>query len=97
MAIAVDDDELDDAIEFCRERGVEFYAVNRNYPEEEFDGTVSRKIDADLYIDDRNFGGFPGWSAIWQAMSPESANSGTTARGKASADNSAGWFKRRKK
>ena len=26
---------LDDAIAFCRERGWEFYAVNRDYPEEE--------------------------------------------------------------
>ena len=26
---------LDDAIAFCRERGLEFYAVNRDYPEEE--------------------------------------------------------------
>jgi hypothetical protein len=89
--------ELDDAIEFCKERGIEFYAVNKNYPEEEFDGTVSRKIDADLYIDDRNFGGFPGWSAIWQAMSPESGGPGEAARGKASPDKSPGWFKRRNK
>ena len=26
---------LDDAIAFCRDRGLEFYAVNRDYPEEE--------------------------------------------------------------
>ena len=25
---------LDEAVEWCRERGVEFYAVNRDYPEE---------------------------------------------------------------
>ena len=25
---------LEDAVEWCRERGVEFYAVNRDYPEE---------------------------------------------------------------
>ena len=25
---------LDDAIQWCRERGVEFYAANRDYPEE---------------------------------------------------------------
>jgi len=24
----------------------------------------ARKISADMYIDDRNFGGFPGWDAI---------------------------------
>jgi hypothetical protein len=62
--------ELEDAVEFCRLNGVEFYAVNRNYPEEKFDETVSRKIDADIYIDDKNLGGFPGWSGVWQILNP---------------------------
>jgi glutaminyl-peptide cyclotransferase len=65
--------ELDEAVEYCRERGIEFYAVNKNYPEEEFDDTMSRKIHADIYIDDRNIGGFPGWSEVWQRVNaPES-------------------------
>jgi len=60
---------LDEAVEFCRQNGVEFYAVNKNFPEEEFDpSTTSRKIDADVYIDDRNVGGFPGWGAIYQQL-----------------------------
>lgn len=62
--------ELDDAVEFCRKNGIEFYAVNKNYPEEVFDSSVSRKIDADIYIDDKNAGGFPGWSGIWQMIFP---------------------------
>lgn len=62
--------ELDDAVEFCRINGIEFYAVNKNYPEEIFDETVSRKINADIYIDDKNIGGFPGWSNIWQMLYP---------------------------
>lgn len=62
--------ELDDAVEFCRKNGIEFYAVNKNYPEEAMDDTVSRKIDADLYIDDKNLGGFPGWSEVWQMIFP---------------------------
>ncbi|MBK7133304.1 MAG: hydrolase [Bacteroidales bacterium] len=62
--------ELDEAVEFCRKNGIEFYAVNRNYPEEIYDETVSRKIDADIYIDDKNVGGFPGWSEIWQMLNP---------------------------
>lgn len=62
--------ELDEAVEYCRKNGIDFYAVNNNYPEEVFDGTTSRKIDADIYIDDRNIGGFPGWSAIWQILTP---------------------------
>jgi hypothetical protein len=60
--------ELDEAVEFCRENGVEFFAVNKNFPEEYYDGSISRKIDADVYIDDRNLGGFPGWSAVWQMI-----------------------------
>jgi hypothetical protein len=62
--------ELDEAVEYCRKNGIEFYAVNNNYPEEIYDGKTSRKIDADIYIDDRNVGGFPGWSAIWQILTP---------------------------
>jgi len=62
--------ELDEAVEFCRKNGIEFYAVNKNYPEEVFDENVSRKIDADIYIDDKNVGGFPGWSEVWQILVP---------------------------
>jgi hydroxymethylpyrimidine pyrophosphatase-like HAD family hydrolase len=62
--------ELDEAIDFCRARGVEFYAVNKNYPEEVFDETISRKIVADIYIDDRNIGGLPGWGEVWQLLNP---------------------------
>ncbi len=57
-------------LSYCRVNGLEFYAVNKNYPEEIFDETVSRKIDADLYIDDKNIGGFPGWSGVWQILLP---------------------------
>ena len=62
--------ELEDAVEFCRKNGVEFYAVNKNYPEEVFDESISRKIDADIYLDDKNIGGFPGWSEVWQMINP---------------------------
>ena len=62
---------LDEAIEYCRKNGIEFYAVNKSYPEEEFDGTASRKVQCDLFIDDRNLGGFPGWSEVWQSVHPE--------------------------
>jgi hypothetical protein len=62
--------ELDEAVEYCRQNGIEFYAVNKNYPEEVPDETVSRKIDADIYVDDKNLGGFPGWSEVWQILNP---------------------------
>ncbi|MFO7622178.1 MAG: glutaminyl-peptide cyclotransferase [Bacteroidales bacterium] len=62
--------ELDEAVDYCRRNGIEFYAVNKNYPEEIYDETISRKIDADIFIDDKNAGGFPGWSGIWQMLVP---------------------------
>lgn len=64
--------QLDEAVEYCRRNGVEFYAVNRSYPEEQFDESqVSRKIMADVFIDDKNIGGFPGWGEIWRMLNPD--------------------------
>ncbi len=63
--------ELDDAVEYCRKNGIEFYAINASYPEEEFDEDYdSRKIDVDLFIDDRNIGGLPPWGEIYQMINP---------------------------
>lgn len=63
--------ELNEAVEYCRKNGIEFYAINSSYPEEVFDPeSMSRKLDADIFIDDRNIGGFPGWSEIWQILNP---------------------------
>ena len=61
---------LQDAIDWCRKRGVEFYAVNKDYPEEkvEYNNHFSRKIKADLFIDDRNIGGLPDWGQIYQMI-----------------------------
>jgi len=64
--------ELYEAVEYCRQNGIEFYAVNKSYPEEEFDESrVSRKIEADVFIDDRNVGGMLGWGEIYQMLNPE--------------------------
>ena len=61
---------LEDAIEWCRELGVEFYAVNKDFPEEkvEYNNHFSRKIKADLWIDDRNIGGLPDWGTIYRMV-----------------------------
>lgn len=60
---------LEEAVEWCRERGVEFYAVNRDYPEERREHeSFSRKLKADLFIDDRNIGGLPDWGTIYQMV-----------------------------
>ena len=66
-----DSDLLVEAVEYCRENGVEFYAVNKSYPEEQYSHSISRKINADIFIHDRDVGGFPGWSKIWQTPHPE--------------------------
>ena len=62
---------LDEAVEWCRKRGVEFYAVNKDYPEEDLSKNqhFSRKIKADVWIDDRNIGGLPDWGTIYQMIS----------------------------
>ena len=60
---------LDEAIEWCRDRGVEFYAINRDFPEEDATGSgFSRKLKADLFIDDRSFGGLPDWGTIYHRI-----------------------------
>lgn len=60
---------LDEAVEFCAQNGLKFYAVNNSFPDEPYEPEkASRKIAADLFIDDRNFGGFPGWSQIWETL-----------------------------
>jgi len=59
---------LTEAVEFCKENGIEFYAINQSYPEEILDGKISRKIHADLFIDDRNVGGFVGWTAVYKLI-----------------------------
>jgi hydroxymethylpyrimidine pyrophosphatase-like HAD family hydrolase len=64
-------EKLNEAVEYCKRNGIEFYAINKNYPEEIFDDTISRKIIADVYIDDRNLGGFVNWSDVWQMLNPE--------------------------
>lgn len=60
---------LEEAVEWCRQRGVEFYAINKDYPEEEKTHIgFSRKIKADVFIDDRNLGGLPDWGTIYQMI-----------------------------
>ena len=61
---------LDDAINWCKERGVEFWAINKDFPEENVtkNQQFSRKIKADLFIDDRMVGGLPDWGTIYHMI-----------------------------
>ena len=62
---------LEEAIKWCKDRGVEFYAINKDFPEEnvEKNQQFSRKIKADIFIDDRNLGGLPDWGVIYRMIS----------------------------
>jgi hydroxymethylpyrimidine pyrophosphatase-like HAD family hydrolase len=60
--------KLAEAVAFCKKNGIEFYAVNKSFPEEVFDEKFSRKINADVFIDDRNVGGFVGWAEIYKQI-----------------------------
>lgn len=62
---------LQEAVDYCAANGIEFYAVNSNYPGEQLDEDYSRKLAADIFIDDRNIGGFLGWDKVWQMLHPE--------------------------
>jgi hypothetical protein len=63
--------ELDDAVAYCKKHGLEFYAINRSYPEEELNRDISRKINADVFIDDRNLGGCIGWGEGWHMINKD--------------------------
>lgn len=61
---------LQEAVDYCAANQIIFYAVNRSYPEENSIEGVSRKVNADIFIDDRNIGGFPGWGEVFQMLHP---------------------------
>ena len=57
---------LQEAIDYCESKGLKFYAANKNFPEEE--SPIPRKLNADLFIDDRNLGGLPEWGVIYKLI-----------------------------
>jgi hypothetical protein len=61
---------LEEAVNYCKEKGIEFYAVNKNNPEEE-PFALPRKLAVDLFIDDRNIGGLPDWGVIYNLIRSE--------------------------
>lgn len=61
------DKHLKDAINWLLEQGIPFDRVNDHNPDNlRLYGEGDLKVFADVYIDDQNLGGFPGW---WDAMS----------------------------
>lgn len=61
---------LDEALAWCTQRGIMFYAVNADHEDDtpEQNRHYSRKLKADLFIDDRNVGGLPDWGAIYEMV-----------------------------
>lgn len=61
---------LEDAVNFCRENGIEFYAVNSDGPAiTNFESAgITRKLRVDLFIDDRSLGGLPDWPTIYRMV-----------------------------
>lgn len=62
---------LDEAVDWCEQRGVRFFAVNSNFPEEDPEKfkDYTRKLKVEMFIDDRNVGGLPDWGMIYQMIS----------------------------
>lgn len=64
---------LDEAIAFCHERGLDFYAVNSNEPADALFHSHTTKVIADVYIDDHNLGGLPDWGTIYEMIAQKRA------------------------
>ncbi|MBR4936525.1 MAG: hypothetical protein IKZ20_05040 [Bacteroidaceae bacterium] len=60
---------LQEAVDWCEKKGVRFYAVNKDYDEEAMQGKhYSRKIKADIFIDDRGIARLPDWGTIYELI-----------------------------
>ena len=59
-------DTLKNAVEYCRQYGLEFDAVNEAV--DDFRQGLKRKPFANYYIDDRNIGGLPDWKTIREIL-----------------------------
>ena len=60
---------LDEAVEWCRARGVEFSAINETLRADTNEHSHNtRKIDADIYIDDCNIGGRFDWETVYRMI-----------------------------
>ena len=81
---------LDEAVAFCRSRGLEFYSVNCDSPADALfkTGLNTTKLRADIYIDDRNIGGIPPWDEIYEIITQKQLE-------RRAAKKTRGFFRRR--
>lgn len=65
-------EELEAAIAWCLENGIQLWGVNGDLPE----GGLSKCIivEADLFIHSKNFGGVPHWSHVFKTLHPDEAD-----------------------
>lgn len=64
---------LIDAINWMLEQGIPFDRVNDHEPKNKAKyGGTTRKVYADLYIDDKQVGGLPTWEEIYRYVHSES-------------------------
>lgn len=59
--------QLQEALDYCEGKGLRFYAANKNHPDED-ETKAPRKLNADIFIDDRNVGGLPDWGVIYNLV-----------------------------
>ncbi|MCK0203793.1 hydrolase [Ornithobacterium rhinotracheale] len=67
-------DNLTNAINFLLENGIPFDRINDNSPENlrQYNSANTRKVYADVYVDDKQVGGLPLWSEIYQFIKQKS-------------------------
>jgi hypothetical protein len=64
-----------EAINWLLEQGIRFHRINAHEPTSMIRyGDDSRKVFADVYIDDRNIGGFQGWRWVAQLLFEQDKN-----------------------
>lgn len=63
-------DEVEEEMcKFLCKMGIKYHHVNKNDPSLiEYYGFDTRKISADIYIDDKNLGGLPRWKRIYKMI-----------------------------
>ena len=59
---------LQEAIDYCAQRGLFFYAENENYRGEMKEMGEDISFRPDSFIDDRNLGGLPDWGIIYNTV-----------------------------
>nr|DAE31358.1 MAG TPA: nucleotidase 5'-nucleotidase [virus sp. ctDJ83] len=68
-------EQLNEALQWCKQNGLSFHAVNDHNPDnlKFFGGVGGNKVYADVYIDDKNIGGFAGWQRAMELIKESEA------------------------